>query len=141
MKKTSSTTYTYHFIDGTEYTVQMDLTEISGASSINWISELEELDRLENNNQHTESRRHSSLDAQEPMGKDGYFEGDHMDHTLLKLEVEDFLNALPSDLKRIAILLMNGFSASEVARLDNIHRSSVSRQIQKIRLRMKEAGF
>ena len=53
-------------------TLQMDRvsTLVLGAddtSCVNgaWIAELRELDRLEYNNQHTQTRRHCSLDAQD----------------------------------------------------------------------------
>ena len=48
------------------------------------------------------------------------------------LEVKEFLSVLPKDLEEIARLLYEGFSAAEIARLQGVNRSTISRKIKKI---------
>ncbi len=139
MEKNNSTTYTYHFADGSTTTIQFNLTHDN--STTDWIAELQEMDRLEYNNQHTESRRHCSLDAQDPMHKGGYHKVNHMEEILFYLEMEEFLNSLSWELNRIAKRLLEGYTASEIARQDNVNRSTISRKVKEIRKLLKDAGF
>ena len=97
-----------------------------------WLSELQELDRLEYNNNHAQTRRHCSLDAQDPEGMGGYYEGDNMNFVQLDLEVEEFLSTLPTDLEVIGRLLYAGFSAADIARQQGVNRSTICRKIKKI---------
>lgn len=55
-----------------------------------------------------------------------------MDRVQFNLEVKEFLSALPKDLEEIACLLYEGFSAAEIARLQGVNRSTISRKIKKI---------
>ena len=97
-----------------------------------WLSELQELDRLEYNNNHAQTRRHCSLDAQDPEGMGGYYEGDNMNFVQFDLEVEEFLSTLPTDLEVIARLLYAGFSAADIARQHGVNRSTICRKIKKL---------
>lgn len=101
-------TYVYYFADGSRSTLVLGADDTSCVNGA-WIAELRELDRLEYNNQHTQTRRHCSLDAQDPEGMGGYYTGDDMERVQLELEVEDFLTSLPKDLEQIARLLCEGF--------------------------------
>lgn len=124
-------TYVYYFADGSRSTLVLGADDTSCVNGA-WIAELRELDRLEYNNQHTQTRRHCSLDAQDPEGMGGYYTGDDMERVQLELEVEDFLTSLPKDLEQIARLLCEGFSAAEIARKQGVNRSSICRKIKKI---------
>ena len=128
---TDPCTYVYNFADGSSTTLVFNSDGISGINS-SWLSELQELDRQEYNNNHTQTRRHCSLEAQDPEGMGGYYEGDNMDRVQFNLEVKEFLSALPKDLEEIACLLYEGFSAAEIARLQGVNRSTISRKIKKI---------
>lgn len=124
-------TYVYYFADGSRSTLVLGADDTSCVNGA-WIAELREVDRLEYNNQHTQTRRHCSLDAQDPEGMGGYYTGDDMERVQLELEVEDFLTSLPKDLEQIARLLCEGFSAAEIARKQGVNRSSICRKIKKI---------
>ena len=128
---TDPCTYVYNFADGSNTTLIFSFDGISGIDS-SWLSELQELDRLEYNNNHAQTRRHCSLDAQDPEGMGGYYEGDNMNFVQLDLEVEEFLSTLPTDLEVIARLLYTGFSAAEIARQQGVNRSTICRKIKKI---------
>lgn len=124
-------TYVYNFADGTNSTLVFSSARVTDIDS-SWLSELQELDRLEYNNNHAQTRRHCSLDAQDPEGMGGYYEGDNMNFVQLDLEVEEFLSTLPTDLEVIAHLLYTGFSAAEIARQQGVNRSTICRKIKKI---------
>ena len=99
-------TYIYQFADGTLSTLVFSSDGISDIDS-SWLSELQELDRLEYNNNHAQTRRHCSLDAQDPEGMGGYYEGDNMNFVQFDLEVEEFLSTLPTDLEVIALYTLD----------------------------------
>ena len=124
-------TYVYSFADGTSSTLVFSSAGVTGIDS-SWLFELQEFDRLEYNNNHAQTRRHCSLDAQDPEGMGGYYEGDNMNFVQLDLEVEEFLSTLPTDLEVIARLLYTGFSAAEIARQQGVNRSTICRKIKKI---------
>lgn len=124
-------TYVYNFADGTKSTLVFGSAGVTDIDS-SWLFELQELDRLEYNNNHAQTRRHCSLDAQDPEGMGGYYEGDNMNFAQLDLEVEEFLSTLPTDLEVIARLLYTGFSAAEIARQQGVNRSTICRKIKKI---------
>lgn len=124
-------TYVYNFADGTNSTLVFSSAGVTDIDS-SWLSELKELDRLEYNNNHAQTRRHCSLDAQDPEGMGGYYEGDNMNFVQLDLEVEEFLSTLPTDLEVIARLLYAGFSASDIARQQGVNRSTICRKIKKL---------
>lgn len=128
---TDPCTYVYNFADGSNTTLVFSFDGISGIDS-SWLSELQELDRLEYNNNHAQTRRHCSLDAQDPEGMGGYYEGDNMNFVQFDLEVEEFLSTLPTDLEVIARLLYAGFSAADIARQQGVNRSTICRKIKKI---------
>ena len=128
---TDPCTYVYNFADGSNTTLVFSFDGISGIDS-SWLSELQELDRLEYNNNHAQTRRHCSLDAQDPEGLGGYYEGDNMNFVQFDLEVEEFLSTLPTDLEVIARLLYAGFSAADIARQQGVNRSTICRKIKKI---------
>ena len=140
MKNNKALTYTYRFADGTTCTISFG-SEEGQIRQRKWGSELMMLDRMEHNNQRAESRRHTSLEAQDPMNKGGYYEDHSMENAQLAIELEDALKSLSADLKRIARLLDDGCSASDIARLDKVNRSSISRKIGKIRKVLKKSGF
>lgn len=124
-------TYIYRFADGISSTLVFSSADVDDMGSC-WLAELQELDRCEYNNNHAQTRRHCSLEAQDPEGMGGYYEGDNMDRVQFNLEVKEFLSALPKDLEEIACLLYEGFSAAEIARLQGVNRSTISRKIKKI---------
>ena len=124
-------TYVYNFADGTNSTLVFSSAGVTDIDS-SWLSELQELDRLEYNNNHAQTRRHCSLDAQDPEGMGGYYEGDNMNFVQFDLEVEEFLSTLPTDLEVIARLLYAGFSAADIARQQGVNRSTICRKIKKI---------
>ena len=128
---TDPCTYVYNFADGSNTTLVFSFDGIYGIDS-SWLSELQELDRLEYNNNHAQTRRHCSLDAQDPEGMGGYYEGDNMNFVQLDLEVEEFLSTLPTDLEVIARLLYAGFSAADIARQQGVNRSTICRKIKKL---------
>lgn len=128
---TDPCTYVYNFADGSNTTLVFSFDGISGIDS-SWLSELQELDRLEYNNNHAQTRLHCSLDAQDPEGMGGYYEGDNMNFVQLDLEVEEFLSTLPTDLEVIARLLYAGFSAADIARQQGVNRSTICRKIKKL---------
>ena len=123
--------YVYNFADGTKSTLVFGSAGVTDIDS-SWLSELQELDRLEYNNNHAQTRRHCSLDAQDPEGMGGYYEGDNMNFVQLDLEVEEFLSTLPTDLEVIARLLYAGFSAADIARQQGVNRSTICRKIKKL---------
>ena len=123
--------YVYNFADGTKSTLVFGSAGVTDIDS-SWLSELQELDRLEYNNNHAQTRRHCSLDAQDPERMGGYYEGDNMNFVQLDLEVEEFLSTLPTDLEVIGRLLYAGFSAADIARLQGVNRSTICRKIKKI---------
>lgn len=124
-------TYVYNFADGTNSTLVFSSAGVTDIDS-SWLFELQELDRLEYNNNHAQTRRHCSLDAQDPEGMGGYYEGDTMNFVQLDLEVEEFLSTLPTDLEVIARLLYAGFSAADIARQQGVNRSTICRKIKKL---------
>ena len=128
---TDPCTYVYNFADGSNTTLVFSFDGISGIDS-SWLSELQELDSMEYNNNHAQTRRHCSLDAQDPEGMGGYYEGDNMNFVQFDLEVEEFLSTLPTDLEVIARLLYAGFSAADIARQQGVNRSTICRKIKKI---------
>ena len=123
--------YVYNFADGTKSTLVFGSAGVTDIDS-SWLSELQELDRLEYNNNHAQTRRHCSLDAQDPEGMGGYYEGDNMNFVQFDLEVEEFLSTLPTDLEVIARLLYAGFSAADIARQQGVNRSTICRKIKKL---------
>ncbi|WP_297233908.1 hypothetical protein [uncultured Flavonifractor sp.] len=81
-------TYVYYFADGSRSTLVLGADDDSCVNGA-WIAELRELDRLEYNNQHTQTRRHCSLDAQDPEGMGGYYECKrHHDTPRIRLQNE-----------------------------------------------------
>ena len=80
-------TYIYRFADGTSSTLVFGPADVAGLGS-RWLAELQELDRCEYNNNHAQTRRHCSLEAQDPEGMGGYYEGDNMDRVQFNLEVK-----------------------------------------------------
>ena len=140
MKNNPKTIYTYHFADGTKVRVRFDSKQDLSCQR-HWRAELRKLDQQEYNNQHAESRWCCSLDAQDPMARGGYCEDHSMKNAQLSIELEDALQLLSDDLMHIIHLLDEGLTASDIARLDHVHRSSISRKIKKIRKIMRKAGF
>ena len=123
--------YVYNFADGTKSTLVFGSAGVTDIDS-SWLSELQELDSLEYNNNPAQTRRHCSLDAQDPEGMGGYYEGDNMNFVQFDLEVEEFLSTLPTDLEVIARLLYAGFSAADIARQQGVNRSTICRKIKKL---------
>lgn len=78
-------TYIYQFADGTLSTLVFSSDGISDIDS-SWLSELQELDRLEYNNNHAQTRRHCSLDAGKPIY--GYECKRHHDTPRIRLQNE-----------------------------------------------------
>lgn len=60
-------TYIYRFADGTSSTLVFSSADVDDMGSC-WLAELQELDRREYNNNHAQTRRHCSLEAQDPEG-------------------------------------------------------------------------
>ena len=56
-----------------------------------------------------------------------------MDNVQLAIELEDAMKSLSEDLMRITRLLDEGCSVSDIARLNQVHRSGISRKIGKRR--------
>ena len=130
--------YTYFFATGE--TAAVTRGSFSGQTA-DWILKLCELDRQEYNIQHKETRRHCSLEAQDPKNMGGYYEGGRMNEVQLELEADEALRSLPKDLEHIARRLLDGYAVSEIARQLGVNRTSVYRKIWHVRQLLEKMGY
>ena len=114
--------YTYFFATGE--TAAVTRGSFSGQTA-DWILKLCELDRQEYNIQHKETRRHCSLEAQDPKNMGGYYEGGSMNEVL----------------EHIARRLLDGYAVSEIARQLGVNRTSVYRKIWHVRQLLEKMGY
>ena len=130
--------YTYFFATGETATVTRG--SFSGQKA-DWILELRELDRQGYNIQHKETRRHCSLEAQDPKSMGGYYEGSSMRDVQLELEADEALRSLPRDLEHIARRLLDGYAVTEIACQLGINRTSVYRKVWHTRRLLAKMGY
>lgn len=122
----------YHFVNET---VEIEIEE-------KWDQVLKELDRLEYNNNHKETRRHSSLD--DPAGKGVHIPSeDNLEEMAERLEeIETLKQAVATlgqaqkDLLRRVYLLEE--KQSEIARREGVQRAAISKRLDRIYRLMKK---
>ena len=122
----------YHFVNET---VEIEVEE-------KWDQVLKELDRLEYNNNHKETRRHSSLNV--PAGKSGHIhsEDNLVDAVERREEIENLKKAIAGlgqtqqDLLRRVYLLEE--KQTEIAREEGVQRTAISGRLQRIYTQLKK---
>lgn len=122
----------YHFVNET---VEIEVEE-------KWDQVLKELDRLEYNNNHKETRRHSSLD--DPAGKGVHIPSeDNLEEMAERLEeLETLKQAVATlgqaqkDLLRRIYLLEE--KQTEIARREGVQRAAISKRLDRIYRLMKK---
>ena len=116
----------YHFVNET---VEIEVEE-------KWDQVLKELDRLEYNNNHKETRRHSSLD--DPTGKGSHIpSADNLEEeTERQEEIENLKKAIATLGQGQKELLRRVYwleeKQTEIARREGVQRAAISKRLDKI---------
>ena len=116
----------YHFVNET---VEIEVEE-------KWGQVLKELDRLEYNNNHKETRRHSPLDG--PAGKGVHIpneenleqEAERLEEIEMLKQAVATLGQAQKDLLRRVYLLEE--KQSEIAKAEGVQRAAISKRLDKI---------
>lgn len=122
----------YHFVNET---VEIEVEE-------KWDQVLKELDRLEYNNNHTETRRHSPLDG--PAGKGVHIrskenleeEAERLEEMEMLKQAVATLGQAQKDLLRRVYLLEE--KQSEIAKAEGVQRTAISGRLQRIYTQLKK---
>lgn len=136
--------YRYKFVNGDVVELKISRSSFERESknviTPEWLSLLIDLDRTEYNNEHTETRRHCSLNAFDrednliPMKKD-VFEEFYEEETW-----NEMCNVLSKREKYIGDLYFRkGYTQPEIAKILRVHRSRITQIITKIRKKFSES--
>lgn len=123
---------TYHFVNESK---EVEIEE-------KWDQVLKELDRLEYNNNHRETRRHSSLDG--PAGKGVHIpsadnleeEAEHREEIVMLKRAVATLGQAQKDLLRRVYYLEE--KQSEIAKAEGVQRTAISGRLQRIYTQLKK---
>lgn len=122
----------YHFVNET---VEIEVEE-------KWDQVLKELDRLEYNNNHRETRRHSSLDDPDgkgsriPSEKNLEEEVERREEIVMLKRAVATLGQAQKDLLRRVYLLEE--KQSEIAKAEGVQRTAISGRLQRIYTQLKK---
>ena len=123
---------TYHFVNESK---EIEIEE-------KWDQVLKELDRLEYNNNHRETRRHSSLDDPDGKGSRIPSENNLEEEAERREEIETLKRAVATlgqaqkELLRRVYLLEE--KQSEIAKAEGVQRTAISGRLQRIYTQLKK---
>jgi len=125
--------YTYKFADGTSAEVDVVSDEMA--------AELKEQDRLEYNNNQTETRRHASLEA---FNLDGGLFPSEMD-VEAEIQLKEQTSNLHTAIKKLSqsqqglvnAVYFRGISVSEYAKLRGVAQPAISQRLKTVYKRLK----
>ena len=130
--------FTYEFEatnERLEITEEM-ITETEGVEPWLWLVISKGEERLEYNNNQTESRRHHSYSDQNDKYDTLMTEEDALDRVLANLEKESVRKAIqalePQQQELVMDIYFRGLSMADVARRDGVHKSSVTKRMNRI---------
>lgn len=136
MKNKNNNKYEYKFVNGDTYVINIGIDLLNSAE---WIDILRELDRLEYNNNQTESRRHCSLDGYD---KDAQIKSDDIDvleQIILKEKWEKILSHMTQQERLIFQLHYDkGFTQEETAKILELSQGMISFAIKMMRKKIKK---
>lgn len=122
----------YHFVNET---IEIEIEE-------KWDQVLKELDRLEYNNNHKETRRHSSLDAPTGNGSHVPSEDNLEEETERQEEIENLKKAIATLGQAQKELLRRVYwleeKQTEIARREGVQRTAISGRLQRIYTQLKK---
>ena len=125
---------TYTFANGENTIIEVDEK---------WGEVLVEFDRQEHNNNQTETRRHTSLDAMDYEGEffaanDSYFETMFDDPDDIDRLQEALKVLLPSQKALLKALYVDGLTQEEYAKKMGVHRTAINKQHIRILKKLKK---
>ena len=130
--------FTYEFEvtnERLEITEEM-ITETEGVEPWLWLVISKGEERLEYNNNQTESRRHHSYSDQNDKYDTLMTEEDALDRVLANLEKESVRKAIqalePQQQELVMDIYFRGLSMADVARRDGVYKSSVTKRMNRI---------
>ena len=130
--------FTYEFEttnEKIEITEEM-ITETEGVEPWLWLVISKGEERLEYNNDQTETRRHHSYSAQNDKFNTLMGEEDALDMVLANLEKEAVRKAIqslePQQQELVTDIYFRGLSMADIARRDSIHKSSVTKRMNRV---------
>ena len=114
-----------------EFTYKTATEDITIDVTEDWVAILQDLDRMEHNNDHTETRRHYHLEACEYEGQDFTVDDDAIERLLeedaARRRIEPALEKLaPSQRQLIDALFYKGMTAREYAESRGLNECTVS---------------
>lgn len=126
--------YRYHFSNGE--TISIDVPD-------DWGEILIDLDRLEYNNDHKETRRHYSLDGKVYEGKDYAVEDPGLEALFAGPTDEERLRAAiqkldPDQQAMIRVIYFDGVSVNDYAARMGVTQSAISHRLQTVRKKLKK---
>lgn len=136
MKERKEKNYEYHFVNGEKVVINLTL-HLEGGSD--WWTLLKELDRLEYNNNHTETRRHCSLEAYDEDERLESKESDVLDDLIVKEKWKRTL-ARMTELENVIFeyYFMKGYSQEETAKIAGVCQGMISYTIRTMRKKIKK---
>lgn len=136
MKEKKENKYVYQFVNGDKVVVNLN---IHVDADFDWSQLLKEFDRLEYNNNQTESRRHCSLES---YNRNEHLTSDEMD-LLEKCLIKERWNAVLEHLTArerevLDLYFCQGYTALEAANLLGVSRTRITNLVASIRNKMKK---
>lgn len=129
----NATEYIYTFATGE--TVPLGKEQISEE----WIHILEELDRVEYNNDHAETRRHCSLQARDPKGKVLVSGTDGFEELSLQISWEEMKSVLSERDREIAEQrFIFGYSTPEIGMMFGLSPRGAREAVYRIKNKLKK---
>ena len=123
---------TYHFVNESK----------EDESEEKWDQVLKELDRLEYNNNHRETRRHTSLDGMEYEGEAFLSPADTEEQVLKREDMARLLRAMealtPAQRELVRRVYFENESIAAVARSEGVHESSIRERLRWIYKKLKK---
>ena len=132
----NETEYKYSFANGEKVVINLNI-HLDNESD--WLKVLKELDRVEYNNEQTQTRRHCSLDAYDKDERLISGEMDVLEQFLMKERWKDMLKHLTIREREVLDLYFcKGFTTLEIAHELNVGRTRITNIISSIRAKMKK---
>ena len=131
MKDKKGRKYEYHFVNGEKIVINLNI-HVEG--DFDWLKLLQELDRQEYNNEHTETRRHCSLEIYDKDERLESKEPDILEQILWKESIRLLTEELTAFEREVFhYFFVCGYIQCEISRLLGVERTKVTRTIRRIR--------
>lgn len=136
LSECDSFTYEFEAMDEKVEITEAMISETEGVEPWLWLVISKGEERLEYNNNQSETRRHNSYSDQNDKFDTLMTEEDALDMVLANLEKEALRDAIktlePQQQELVMDIYFRGLSMADIARRDGVHKSSVTKRMNRV---------